>query len=221
MAASIAKVKVSVLQSDYISIAALCQTVITGIGANPGNFPTPSPAITILTASLVTLNAAIATWGPVHNRGSHSDWVALKAAAATVYRFLIQESAYVQNVTDPSNPYATQAAFIVTSGFSVKNLPTPQGLLNAPEDFHQEFSNNVDPHTPFLQWKKPIGVSSINNVKSYEIFRSTVNTQPTVTYASVTRSRFIDTDPSIKGTQLYYWIQALNDAGLAVQLPVY
>ena len=223
MAASIAKIKIGVAQTDYNGISLLCSNVIAGMFANPGNFPSPSPILPTLSAALAVLNAAIATWGPVGARGSHADWVALQAASHAVYISLVQEAAYVQNVTDPTQPYAVQAAFITSSGFAVKNLPTPQGLLGVPQNFHQVFNNSIDIHTPWLDWKKPLGLTSVNNVKSYEIFRASTPPIPSLSIATVTETRFIDTDPVLKGHAWLYWVCGVNDLGrgaFTADLPV-
>lgn len=180
---------------------------------NSSYFPSPTPDMGVFGSNNLALTNAIAIWGPVGARGSHADHIALLAANAIVYNDLVTLAAYVQSLTDLSQPYTTQATFITLSGFGVKNLPTPQGLLGVPQNFHQVFSNNVDSHTPWLDWKKPTGLTSPNNVASYEVFRSLLNTQPILSIATTTETKFIDTDPTLVGQIWYYWIQAINDAG--------
>jgi hypothetical protein len=215
MGASTALVKIALQPLAFQSIAIFANNVIFAMSSPPGsiNFPAPHPTLGSLTAAFNALVGAITTWGPVGNRGSHADYLDLKLKADICRDLLYQLASYVQNMTDPSTTYAAQAVFISTSGFNVKNLPVPQGLLGMPEDFHQEFNNSIDPHQPFLQWKKPLALTSPNNVKSYEVFRSPFNVQPTVSIATVTASRFVDSDPSIINSIQYYWVCAVNDVG--------
>jgi hypothetical protein len=164
-----AKVKIGVNPSDFNGISTLAHTVVAQMTLNIANFPTPNPTLVTLNAHSLDLDALIATWGPVGNRGSHADYVALLAETILVYNLLISEAAYVQNLVPLPASYATQAAFIALSGFSVKNLAAPQGLLQAPQDLIREMSASISEDNIMLNWKKPLGLTSPNNVKSYAI----------------------------------------------------
>ena len=166
---SSAKVKIGVNPSDFNGIAALASTVIAALTIQAGSFPIPNPSIATLTADWTALNQAILFWGPVGNRGSHAQYLTLIAASTAMRNDLIQEAAYVQSLVDLTQTYATQAAFIALSGFSVKNLAVPQGLLQAPQDLVREMSNSISEDNIMLNWKKPLGLTSPNNVKSYAI----------------------------------------------------
>lgn len=208
-----AKVKIGVILSNYNGIAALMNTVITGMTANPINFPAPNPSLATLAADFTTLTAAIATWGPVGNRGSHSEYLALLAATLTAYNDLLLEADYVNNLVNPSAPYADQVAFIVSSGFSVKNAPMPQGVLQAPQDVHRFQSLAIDPQNVFLKWKKPLGLTSPNNVKSYIVFRGNSNDFfLSVQIANPTKTKFLDVN-TVYGSTYWYWICGVNTDG--------
>jgi hypothetical protein len=209
-----AKVKVNVDPLAFADISALAGNVITGLTANPVLYPAPHPTTVTLISLKSDIDIAIANWGPVHNRGSHADYLDLVAKAFTMRANLFLEAAYIQGLVNPADPWAVQAAFITPSGFSVKNLPTPQGLLGVPQNLHQVTNSTIATNTPMIKWNKPLGLTSPNNVKSYEVFRSNVNIQPLISIASVTSTKYLDLDVTIRGTQQFYWIQALNDAGL-------
>ena len=171
----------------------------------------------------------INAWGVKGARGSHSDLINLRASAFALKNLLTAESAYVQNIVDPTTSYADQDAFILTSGFSTKNSPTPQGVLSAPQNLHQVFNGNVSIYIPKLRWKKPLGLTSPNNVKFYQILRypSIGPTLPAV-IATSTKTAFTDnTGGLVKGTGYTYTVTACNDSGaspfcspIAVTIPL-
>jgi hypothetical protein len=150
-------------------------------------------------------------WGVVGARGSHNDLLNLRASANALYNLLVAEFNYVQNIVDPTTSYADQDAFITSSGFSTKNSPTPQGVLAQPENFHQMFSPGVSIYTPKLKWKKPLGVTSPNNVKLYKLYRRTGTALPAV-IATTTKTSFIDTT-AVANTSYSYAASAVNTAG--------
>ena len=150
---ALAKIKINVKPWQFSAIQALAVTVANAMSANPGSFPLPHPALADLLTDSNNLGIAIANWGPVHNRGSHAQWLSLITAANIVYNDLLTESQYVQNLVDPSLSYAAQVAFIALSGFSVKNLPIPQGPLQAPRSLVRIMSSNISEDNICLSWK--------------------------------------------------------------------
>lgn len=195
------------------SFAAFIIVSLTGNAA----FATPDPAIVALTAAQTALDAAIAAWGPVGARGSHVDLMNLRSAALTMRNLLVQELGYVQStVVAAGGDYAAQSAMMASSGFGVKNAPVPQGLLGQPENFHQNFRNNISIYFVGLGWKKPLGLTSPGNVKNYQIWRNPTNNvfnDPTcVGIGTATRTQFIDRTPL--DTPAWYFITASNDQGL-------
>lgn len=204
----------AVLKSNYQGLANLGNLVIGNMTGN-ANFTTPAPALATLTTSVSDLEAAIAAWGPVGNRGSHAQLLDLRSKALIVYNQLLAEAQYVTNTASlaAAGDYVLMAAIIATSGFGVKNPPVPQGLLGAPQNLHRMFTDNVSLYTPRLKWKKPIGLNSPNNVKSYQILRSPDNNILNASViATSTKTSFIDvTAPS--GADLWYWVKGVNSEG--------
>ena len=111
--------------------------VASSMALYPGNFPVPNPTLANLNNDAITLLNAITTWGPVHNRGSHQNYVDLIAAAQQGYNDLLLEAAYVESQIPPGLSYVSQVIFIGSSGFLAKNNPSPQGLLQAPQRSNQ------------------------------------------------------------------------------------
>ena len=218
MASARPQVVITARVSQYSALASLAYQIVADMTIAIANFPTPSPALAAITAAANTVVDNIALWGPVGNRGSHQDLLNLRASCLVLRNLLVEEAAYVQNTVPLTDSYPDQAAWIASSGFSVKNSPTPQGLLGPPQDFHQLFQNGVSIYTPKLKWKKPLGLTSANNCKSYNIYR-TVNSvipppvPPPASYlTTVTRTSFIDTT-ALPGTSYLYIVAGVNTDG--------
>lgn len=204
----------NVKKSNYAGVVNLANRIVANMTGNL-NFATPLPALAAIQAQVTICEAAIAAWGPVGNRGSHTDLLALRTATNDLYNLLLGEAAYVQNTAQILEPtdYIAQAAVINTSGFSVKNAPSPQGVLGAPQNLHRMFQNNITLYTPKLKWKKPIGLLSPNNVKSYQVLRNTVNNFLTATVIGIaTKTEFIDST-ALAATQYWYWVKGVNTDG--------
>ena len=169
MASARPQVVITARVSQYSALASLAYQIVADMTIAIANFPIPSPALAAITAAANTVVANIALWDPVGNRGSHQDLLNLRASCLDLRNLLVEEEFYVQNTVPLSDSYPDQAAWIASSGFSVKNSPTPQGSLGPPQDFHQLFQNGVSIYTPKLKWKKPLGLTSPNNCKSYTI----------------------------------------------------
>lgn len=212
---------VNVKKSNYNGVANLGNRVIVSLTGN-GNFATPSPTLLVLQADTTAVEAAIAQWGPVGNRGSHADLLDLRQKVNVLYNDLLAEAQYVQNTAQlaAGTDYATMAAIITTSGFGVKNPPVPQGILGAPQNLHRFFKNSISLYTPLLRWKKPIGLTSPNNVKSYQILRNTVNNLLTATVIGTsTKVEFLD-NTALAGTQYFYWVKGVNTDGAGAESAV-
>jgi hypothetical protein len=206
---------INVRKNAYQALADFATNVISEMTAAIATFATPVPSLATLTTQKDALVAAIAAWGPVHNRGSHADLVNLRAQATTMYNLLISEMAYVQSIasTTAGTDYPLMASLILSSGFSVKNNPNPQGALAQPENFHQDIRPIISLSTPTMRWKKPLGLTSPGNVHVYEIFRSETDNISTATVIGTsTRCTFTDTTAS-PATLYFYWCRAVNNVG--------
>lgn len=203
-----------VKKSNYQGLANLGNLIFVSMTGNV-NFTTPSPTLLALQTDITAVENAIAVWGPVGNRGSHADLVALRTAATTLYNDLLALADYVQNTAQlaAGTDYVAMASIISTSGFGIKNPPQPQGLLGAPQNLHRVFKNSISLYTPLLGWKKPIGLTSPNNVKSYQVLRWTTNNILLATViATSTKTSFLDVT-AVAGTHYFYWVKGVNTAG--------
>lgn len=204
--------------NQYQAISNLAGTVVTGMTAN-ANFATPAPPLATITADKAILDAAIVAWGPEGNRGSHSDLLNLRAAARVVYNDLLAEVDYVNSTAAiaAGNDYGLMATIITSSNFGIKNAPSPQGTLTAPQDFRRVWSNDVSQYTPKLAWSKPLLLKSPGNVRSYDILRGTTNVFSTaVVIQTVTKTQWIDTTAAA-ATKYFYWVRGVNAAGNGVE----
>jgi hypothetical protein len=208
----------NVKKSNYEAVVNLANRVVGSLTGNL-NFLTPIPALATVQTDITSTINAIAAWGPVGNRGSHAQLLALRADANTLYNDLLTLAAYVQNTAQATagNDYVSMAAIIGSSGFSIKNPPAPQGILGAPQNLHRFFANAISLYTPKLKWTKPIGLTSANNVKSYQILRSLTNNILVATViATSTKTSFIDTS-ALAATQYYYWVKGVNTDGAGAE----
>lgn len=214
------KVALNVRVTAYQAISNLITLVVTQMTADVfGIFTTPAPALAALTAAQTTLDAAIAQWGPEGNRGSHADLLNLRNEARNAYNLLLSESDYVQNKAQiaAGNDYVLLANYIASSGFSVKNPPSPQGLLGQPQNLRRVFEDSMTLYNVKLAWNKPAGLLSPGNVKSYVVKRNTVNNFLSATaIATTTKTNYVDTTPP-PGSPVFYWIQAQNTNGAGAQ----
>lgn len=204
-----AKVKIGVAPGNFAGIAVLASNVITGLTTNIAFFPLPNPPVAALVTALADLNGAIAVWGPVGNRGSHADYSDLVQKAATMRNMLILESDYVENLVNIGDPYLVQAAFIALSGFGVKNLPTPQGVLGPPIGLFRLMNNDISEDDICLRWYKPIGLNSPNNVKSYVVKELGGLIADTI----VTKTQLLFTPVLPHGTIFRFIVDGFNDTG--------
>lgn len=214
--------------SNYAGLANLGNRIFAGLTGNL-YFTTPDPALADIQTATVDVETAIADWGPVGNRGSHAQLIALRDKARTLYNLLLAEANYVQNTAaaTAAGDYTLMATIITSSGFFVKNNPSPQGVIGSPQDFHQVFRDNISIYAPQVRWKKPTGLLSPNNVKLYQILRNTANDFSTAVVIG-TSTKTVFTDASVAhATQYYYWVRGVNTNGngtesmvLAVATPV-
>jgi len=208
----------NVKKANYAGVINLANGVFAAMTAAVANFPTPTPPLTQLQTDTTTAETASTAWGVVGNRGSHSDLLNLRAAINVLYNDLLALASYVQNTAEISAPlnYVLMASIISSSGFSVKNSPSPQGALSQPQNVHRVFTLVFSLYTPKIKWDKPLGLLSPGNVKMYGIYRNTVNDFPSATRVGTsTRTQFIDNPPA--GFTYFYFIVGFNAAGAGAE----
>lgn len=204
--------------TQYAKLVSLGNSVITGLTGN-GNFTTPAVPIATLTTAVDEVTAAIAKWGPVNNRGSHADLMDLKQKALTLHGLLKAEANYVETTAAlaAGNDYAAMAAIIATSGFEVKASKHHQGMLQAVQGLRFMADATLNRNQVKLAWEQPLGVTSHNNVKSYNVYRSaTTNFADAVHLDTVSKSEYIDANNTGTTVTWSYFVAAIGSAGLGV-----
>jgi hypothetical protein len=162
---------------------------------------------------------AIAAWGPMGNRGSHADLLNLQTKARVLADMLKAEAQYVQNTAQiaAGTDYSDMANIITSSGFELASTPSPQGILQKVQNFHQFVSRQLNSNEVKLKWKRPLDVTSANNVKQYKVLRNTSTDFATaVEVAIVTMTTFTDINTTADVAVWTYWVVAYNNAGAGV-----
>ncbi len=191
----------------------LAQTVSASLTSNPG-FVNPQPSLAVLNAAITELEGALETWGDTGNRGSHADYLNLSAKAARMQRILKQLADWCMSAVDPDLPNPERAQLLATTGFALKGLRSPQGKLEAVQNFHRFFARTVRENQVKLRWTKPLNVVTNSNVKAYLVYRSRHEVFSTASILSAT-SHTTYTDEPGAGTW-YYWVTAVNNKGQGV-----
>src|SRR5882757_9856525 len=118
------KVKTNLSKLNVAGKVGLARTVVTKMTANP-NFTTPAPTLPSLTTAANDLETAASAAQAA--RASSKQATSVQADKEKVLSdLLLQEAAYVQNIT------AGDKTKIESSGFSVNNPSAPIGALPAP-----------------------------------------------------------------------------------------
>jgi len=202
----------------YSKLVDLAIRVIAFITGN-ANFVTPAVTLADLQTAVDDVNAAIAKWGPKGNRGAHADLVDLRLKARILADMLKAEAQYVQLTAQAaaSTDYDAMANIITSSGYAIANAPSPQGVLEKVQNFHQFVSRELNRNEAKLSWKKPLNVANVGNVKQYKVLRNTSTDFSTAEeVGNVTRTTFTDTNSTADVVAWTYWVVAYNAAGAGV-----
>jgi len=193
---------------QYNKVLNLGQGVYAGLTAAVATYATPVPTLTSLNTSLTALTAAITAWGVKGSRGSHTDLVNLRAAAAATFLILQQLRDYVNNTT-PGD-----AVSLTTTGFPVTNIHTPHGILNPPRDLHNFISRKIPQGNLRLKWKRPVNSAGDTIIPNgYNVYGATTSDFSTATKINtVTKTTY----QFIPGTNKYFWVAAFNTDGQGV-----
>ncbi len=183
------------------------------------NFLAPAPAVASLQSAVTAVAAAIGVWGPKGNRGGHAALVDLRFKALTLADMLKAEAQYVQNTAQAAAgiDYALMGTIITSSGFSLANARTPQGILEKVQSFHQFVSRKLNKNEAKLKWKKPLNVVNRGNVKEYKVLRNISTDFTTAVEAGITtKTTFTDTNTTATAVKWTYWVIAYNTNGAGV-----
>lgn len=198
---------------QFSKILNLAKTVYESMLLNPG-FINPQPTLPALKTAADELREAISKWGRTGNRGSHADYVNLATKAGYLHDLLTQLGEWCMSSIPADMPFTEQATLLGSTGYALKNAKTPQGMLEAVQNFNRIFARNVQEWQVKLRWNKPLNVANNNNVKSYVIYRSKVNEFSSATIINVvSKTSYIDEPGS--GTW-FYWITPVNNKGQGI-----
>jgi len=200
---------------DYAGYAALGNAVVAALTGNV-TYGTPAIPLATLSTAVSDVEAAIALWNFGDNRGSHADLADLQNKTLTLANLLRAEADYVQteSASTAGNDYSIMTAIMTTSGFQLKRDPSPQGLLEAVQNFRSFINRSLAPNQVNLKWKKPLNLTSKNNVRSYRVLRGTTNVfSAAVEVGNPTAASFIDVNDSGAMQTWFYWIVAVNAYG--------
>jgi len=192
------QVKTNIGKLNSMEVVALARNVVTKMTAN-ANFTTPVPALAAITTAAdqleASINAAIAA-----RSASKLATSTQKDKLTTLHGLLMQEASYVQTT---SNGDATK---IDSSGFTVRNTPSPIGVLPAPSDL--ELNANVNPGSMGLKW------SPVPGAASYMIERAPDGPEPHafVGIASPTKTSAV-VNSMTSGSRYWFRVAAVNAAG--------
>jgi hypothetical protein len=190
------QIAIKLSPKKYAGLANLGNRVHSSMTGNV-NFTTPAVTMAALQAAITDVENGLALWRPLGNRGSHNDLTALQEKSLTLSQLLKAEADYVQTTAQlaAGSDYPAMAAIMTSSGFELRSDGSPQGVLEAVENFHRFISRNLAPNQIKLKWKRPLNVTSKANVKSYRILRGTTNVfSAGVEIGATTRTSFLDTN---------------------------
>lgn len=200
---------------NYTGLIALGNLVHTSMTGN-ANFATPAPALATLLTAITEVSDALAARGNIHNHGTTADMIDLRQKARTLHDLLTAEADYVTNSAQlaAGSDYALMASIIITSGFSIKSAPNPQGLLWAVRDLRRMWDQGLNQNQVKLEWSAPENVTSKNNLKSCIVFRSNTPVfSEAEMRATVSANEFTDTNTTGELVKWYYFIVPVGSAG--------
>jgi hypothetical protein len=209
-------INLSLFRYTYSALAAFAKTIHDGFIAQVADYAAPNPTMILFKTHIDNLNAAIAAWGIKGNRGSHTDHLALIAAAVEVKNDLRMLADYAQN-EQPNNPDSWALV-----GFSVKRPKSPPKALEVVQNLRHFIARNIPSPNIKLKWKRPLNTTA-GDVKGYLIQRSNSSVYPLPPLSSqgivnvigiVPNTSFIDNDPLVGDN--WYWVTPFNSLGLGV-----
>jgi hypothetical protein len=205
----------------YAALANLGHRIVESLTGNI-SFVSPAPSLAALQAAITDVENAIALWGPKNSRGSHADLVNLRFKARVLSDMLKAEAQYVQTTAQAAAgvDYALMATIIISSGFGLANVPSPQGILEKVQNLHQFISRSLNRNQAKISWAKPLNVTSKNNVKEYRVLRAdSTDITTAVEVAIVTTTSFTDTNTTNAVKVWTYWVIPYNGTAGVVSDP--
>ncbi len=179
--------------TDKVAKALLVETKMTG----NANFPTPEPTLLELKAGREKLEVAIVEAAG----GDHAKIFERNVAEAELDQLLVREALYVSNVAqgDP--------VIILSSGFELRQEPTPIGPLPAPSELRA--SSGLLPGDVKLRWKPTYGAY----YHQVEMSVTDPNDGATWKLAGMTSAANFASTGNVPATYVWYRVTCLGAAG--------
>lgn len=172
--------------------------IVLDMTSNP-NFTTPSPALAAIAAAATALETAYNTAQTARQNAKTQTSVS-KAKKAALDLLLTQEANYIQNVT------AGDKAKIESSGFSVRNTPSPIGDLPAPTDV--EIAPSQSAGTVDINWR------GVRGADSYIVERALDSVAPLAwTTAFTTTKSKATVNTMVSGGKYWFRVAGIGAAG--------
>ena len=192
-----AKLKIGVAGLKDGDLVAKAGTVIDQLTANVATFPTPSPAVAVLTTAK---DALVRAMGAAEQR-SRSAFNDLRIARKSMKDLIIQEATYVENVANGDE------GKIIDGGFEVRKRPVPSPIPGEPD----RVTVAVGSYTGTVQ----LSYRS-KDARSYLIFIT--ETDPSLaaaqwTVAGSTTQREFTVEGLASGKAYWFKVSALGTAG--------
>ena len=183
-------------RTDY-DLITFAQGVVTAMTGNP-NFPTPMPALAVITGDITTMQARINTITELENqlRAAYTD---KDGTRDTMEQNLTYLANYVEIIA------AGSASVIESAGMPVRNLPTPVGEPGVPENLNAAITNHsgaVD-----LEW------AAVPGAATYEIHCKLHNTTDPFQPAKTSTAARVRVDGLTPGVLYAFRVRAIGSAG--------
>lgn len=178
--------------TGLVAKALFVETKMTG----NANFTTPVPPIATITTARGALETAIV----VAMDGGKTAHLDKRMKEAALILLLIEEAGYVTSVSGGDE------AKIISSGFDVRKVPTPIGVLDAPGDLRASLTEF--PGQARLRW------NSVYGGYTYIVYRKPDGAEDSefVAVATVTRANYLD-EGLATGKFYWYKVVAIGAAG--------
>lgn len=216
-------VAIKLKPTKYNALVQLSGRVCEAMSLNPA-FANPMPALSVLQTSANAVSDAIAVWGQRGNRGSHVALLDLRDKALKLHELVNAEAKYVEIAAQlaSGSDYTLMAHIISTSGFAIKGAGSPQGLLEPVQNLRRRLCASLSENKAKVKWNAPNGVTSLNNIKSYMVFRSETTEFSTAVQVAITSAgEYIVTNDTGSVVSWYFWIVPVSAAGVgAVSAPL-
>jgi len=211
-------IAINLTPTDYDALINMANMVYEKMLTNV-SFSDPNPELTVIESNINDCVLARARWVGIHDRGSHADLLDLRTKSLTLWQNMIALGKYVASVSQVAcgSDYVAMREMMNSSGFPLKNPPTPVGRLEAPQNLRRLIARNLSQNQGKAKWKIPANASSRGAVKGYNIYQGTSTNFSTATFVtSVTKTSYIVSNNSDVMATIYLFIVAIGAAGEGV-----